>query len=63
MPEQLLKNFKTSHQAIVNTLEKISALSRSYRAAKPHIRQLSDLLLAHFGVQKDDFFRKKLFQL
>lgn len=58
MSKELLKDFKTRHQAIVNTLEKIGVLSRSYSAAKLYIRQLNELLLAHFGGQKEEFFKK-----
>ena len=60
MPKELLKNFKTSHQAIVNALEKVGSLSRSYGAAKPSIREMNDLLLAHFGRQDGEFFKKLL---
>ena len=58
MPKELLKNFKTSHQAIVNAIEKVGSLSRSYGAAKPYIREMNNLLLAHFGRENDEFFKK-----
>ncbi|MFH1359446.1 MAG: hemerythrin domain-containing protein [Candidatus Omnitrophota bacterium] len=56
MSEELIARYKTVHQAIVNNLDQVQVLSRSYAQAKPWIRALRERLLAHLSKQDDDFF-------
>lgn len=58
LAEDIIANLKTSHQAIVNEIDSIQSSARSYTAVKPHLREMSKILLAHFSRQNDPFFDK-----
>lgn len=56
LADEIVINLKTSHQAIVNEIDSIQSSCRTYTAAKPHLREMSKILLAHFSRQNDPFF-------
>ena len=58
MSDDLTENFKTGHQSIVDILDRTQGVVRSYSVAKPNIREMSKILLAHFGRQDKEFFDK-----
>ena len=57
MNDELIKQFKTAHQSILVTIDQINPMTRSYRQAKPFIRDLQTKLLAHFERQNDSLFK------
>jgi len=56
MSEDVISRFKVRHQSIVNTIDHVQAVSRSYMEAKPRIRDFNDKLLHHLSSQNDEFF-------
>ena len=56
MSEEVISRFKVRHQSIVNTIDHVQAISRSYVEAKPRIRELNDKLLHHLSSQNDHFY-------
>ncbi len=56
MSVDLVANFKTGHQSIVNILEDVQMSARSYAQAKPKIRAMNELTLVHLGRQNDELF-------
>ena len=56
MTDEIIKSFKEGHQEIVNGIDRIQGVLRSYVQAKLYIRQLNEILLAHWGRQNEKFF-------
>ena len=56
MSIEAISRFKMRHQTIVDLLDQIQVLSRSYFQAKPKIRELRERLLAHLSHKDDEFF-------
>ena len=57
MADDLIKQFKLAHQSILVTIDQINPIIRSYRQAKPFIRDLQAKLLAHFERQNNSLFK------
>lgn len=58
MPKNLMAGFKTSHQALVNSVDQIQLNMRDYLRVKPHLRELHANLLAHFSRQNHVLFEQ-----
>ena len=56
MPDEVIKQFHSAHQSILETIDQINLSIRSYREAKPAVMELQEKLLAHLGKQNDAFF-------
>ena len=56
MSNSIIDRLKVSHQSIVDSIDQILPLTRSYVAAKPKIRDMSEKLVHHFGKQDQEFF-------
>jgi len=56
MSQEIITRFKVRHQSIIDTLDQVQVLARSYVMAKPKIREMSEKLLAHFSGQDDELF-------
>ena len=54
----LIADFKTGHQAIIEAIDGIQASVRSYREAKPRIRTMQKILLDHFGREGSEFYNR-----
>lgn len=51
MSRQLVENFSSAHATILNSIDQILLVSRSYSQVKPHLRALHEKVLAHLGRQ------------
>jgi len=58
MSQEIITRFKVRHQSIIDSLDQVQMLARSYVMAKPKIRELSEKLLAHFTGQNDELFEQ-----
>lgn len=54
--EELLTSLRTSHQEIVDSIDQIQPLLRSYSPAKARIREMHKRVLDHFGRQTGKLF-------
>lgn len=54
----LIADFKTGHQAIIEAIDSIQASLRSYREVKPRIRAMQKILLDHFGRENNEFYER-----
>ena len=57
-PQQLIKSFKTGHQAILGSLSEVQLVARSYLQARKKICELEERLFVHWGRQNDIFFKQ-----
>lgn len=58
MSNALVNSLKEGHSAIVDTLDQVQMVARSYVEAKPRIREMDARLLVHYRRQNDDFFEQ-----
>ncbi|HOW36145.1 MAG TPA: hemerythrin domain-containing protein [Candidatus Omnitrophota bacterium] len=58
MSQALIERLKVSHQAIVDSIDRIQPLARNYMAAKPRVCEMRERLLAHFGGQDKELFER-----
>lgn len=58
MSQAIITRFKVRQQSIIDTLDQVQMLARSYVAAKPKIREMNEKLLAHFAGQNDELFEQ-----
>lgn len=56
IPESLIEDLKTGHQSIVDAVDRLQKVVRSYAQAKPLIREMREGLMAHFARQNDSLF-------
>ena len=54
--EKLISSFRFGHQSILDSLEQIQSVIRSYPQAKPKISDLQDKLLNHLSHQNKNFY-------
>ena len=58
MAKDAVVSFKSGHQEIVGIIAQMQSALRSYPEAKPSIRKMNEILLAHLGRQDNIFFDK-----
>ncbi len=56
--QDLIADFKTGHQAIIEAIDSIQASMRTYREVKPRIRTMQRILLDHFGREGNEFYER-----
>src|SRR5262245_27219093 len=56
MIENLLAEFKVGHRGLLESVNDIQPLLRSYPQAKPRLRTFETLLFRHFEIQSGQFF-------
>lgn len=58
MSLQLVENFSSAHATILNSIDQIFLVCRSYSQVKPLLRALHEKVLAHLGRQDKVFIAK-----
>ena len=56
MSKSVIEGFKFRHQSIVDSIDQIMPLTRSYIIAKPKIREMNERLISHLSHQDGEFF-------
>lgn len=56
MSQKACQSYKTAHQSIIDSVDQLMPLLRSYSQAKPKLRILHQKLLNHFGRQNQELF-------
>ena len=51
MPSTIIASFQSGHRAILQSLDQIYQVVRAYPQAKPRLRELNSIVLAHLGRQ------------
>ena len=57
-PKDMIAKIKVHHQCLVDSLNQIRPLVRSYHETKPLMRELQEILLAHFQFQSKSFYEQ-----
>lgn len=58
MNADIIRNLSLSHGALLESLNEVQPLARSYREAKPKLRELYRRLILFFGSEDGAFFEK-----
>lgn len=58
MSRQLVENFRNAHATILNSIDQVLTVSRSYPQAKPLLRALHEKVLSHLGRQDKEMMDK-----
>lgn len=56
--KNLTQSFRVHHQAIIEAIDQVQLLSRSYLNVKPRLRVLSDAILNHLSQQNEEFWNQ-----